>query len=404
MADQSDIPLTATATVATAPPTRAASGRFRSLDLLRGLACVGIIVFHAGGRPPDAGNLVQELIARLWVGLPAFYVISGYCITASIERTRTAGIPLRQYFIGRLRRIFPPYWAAIAAVAGVGWLLAVAGRPDVLSHTYDGFAPILPPFELSRWQWLGTITLTEGWRDHLLSFDEGVWFMGTAWTLGYEEQFYVMAGLLLLLTPRRWFAAAGAVTLTVVILASLIPHDAISGFFFNGRWIVFAYGIGVYYQCHLATGRARLLVPIAAAIGYAWSVTQVGLTMGSASLQGEIGVGALTALVLPLAYPYDTAIGRLGVLRPFQWCGLRCYSLYLLHWPIAKAVFWVCWTMGVRNSYVLLVTAVPVTIVLALGATAIFFHFVERPCTSMRRVAPGRTREAQPIGAVSSAA
>jgi peptidoglycan/LPS O-acetylase OafA/YrhL len=339
------------------------------------------------------------LIARLWVGLPAFYVISGYCITASIERTRAQGIPLRQYFFGRMKRIFPPYWAAIALVAAAAGLLATFGRADVLSHTYDGFAPILPPFDLSRWQWLGTITLTEGWRDHLITFDQGHWFLGTAWTLGYEEQFYVMAGLLLLLAPRRWFAAAAAVTLTVVVVASVTPHDAISGFFFNGRWIVFAYGMGVYFQCHVATGRARLIVPIAALIGYAWSVTQVGLTMSGASLQGEIGVGALTALLLPLAYPYDATINQAGVLRPFQWCGLRCYSLYLLHWPIAKAVFWIFWTMGVRNSYVLLVTAVPVTIALALAATAIFFQLVERPCMNTRRVPAGPARETSPVGA-----
>ena len=371
---------------------------------MRGLACIGIIVFHAGGRPPDSGSLLQELIGRLWVGLPAFYVISGYCITASIERTRATGIPLRQYFIGRLRRILPPYWSAIALVAAAAWVLASFGWADVLSHTHDGFAPILPPSELSRWQWLGTITLTEGWRDHLLTYDQGRWFMGTAWTLGYEEQFYVMAGLLLLLAPRRWFAAAGAVTAAVVVIASLIPHEAIAGFFFNGRWIVFAYGIGVYYQCHLAQGRARLIVPIAAVIGYAWSVTQVGFTMHAASLQGEIGVGALTAILLPLAYPYDAAIGRLGVLRPFQWCGLRCYSLYLLHWPIAKAVFWVFWTAGVHNPYLLLVTAVPVTIALALGATAVFFHFVERPCMSTRRVAAAPSRGIRPVAAAASSA
>jgi peptidoglycan/LPS O-acetylase OafA/YrhL len=381
---------------AAAAPT---SGRFRSLDLLRGLACIGIIVFHSGGRPPDAGNLVQELIARFWVGLPAFYVISGYCITASIERTRANGIPLRQYFAGRLRRILPPYWSAIALVATVAGLLAYFGRADVLSHTYDGFDPIPPPLDLSRWQWLGTITLTEGWREHVLPFDNGYWYMGTAWTLGYEEQFYVMAGLLLVLAPRNWFTLAAGVSLAVVAVASLIPHDAISGFFFNGRWLVFAYGIGVYYQCHLARGRRRLIVPIAALIGYAWSVSRVGLTMGSASLQGEIGVGALTALVLPLAYPYDAALGRLAVLRPFQWCGLRCYSLYLLHWPIAKAVFWIFWTAGVRNSSVLLVTAVPITIALALGATAIFFHYVERPCMSARRVPATPPRDPSPVAA-----
>src|SRR6185369_3128479 len=103
------------------------------LDLWRGVACLSVLVFHASGRQPDAGTLWQELIARLWVGVPVFFVISGYCITASIERTRATGTPLGRYFFKRLRRIFPPYWAALAGFAAIAWLSALAGHGDLLS-------------------------------------------------------------------------------------------------------------------------------------------------------------------------------------------------------------------------------------------------------------------------------
>ena len=370
------------------------SGRYLSLDLLRGLACVGVIVAHAAGRQPDAGSVLQEGIARLWWGLPAFYVISGYSITASIERLRRKGTPLREYFIRRLIRIFPPYWATVAVVAAIGWLVR---STDILSHEYDGFAPIPSPSELSFWQWLGTLTLTEGWRDHFLTFERGQWFLGHAWTLGYEEQFYVLAGLLVLFSAARWFAVVAALSVAVAVVAILVPHDSISGFWFNGRWIVFACGIGVYYQVHKCSGRARLVVPIGLAIAFVASAA-IGKGFSADGVVSEIGIGAITAALLILAYPFDRVISTLSILRPFNWCGVRCYSLYLLHWPIAKAVFWTMWTLGIRNPYAFLITSVPISIVLSLGAAAVFFHFVERPCMSPQSE-PARTPRRVPTAA-----
>ena len=355
-----------------APPS--ATGRYKSLDLLRGFACVGVIVAHASGRSPDAGSVVQEIIARLWWGLPAFYVISGYSISAGIERMRAKGTPLREYFLRRLVRIFPPYWAALAAAALVAWCV-----PQVLSHTNDGYAPILPPSELTRWQWLGTITLTEGWRDHLIVSDVGRWYLGTAWTLGYEEQFYILAGLLVLFVPRHWFVAAALVTLPVAAVMVLVPHEAVNGLWFNGRWIMFAFGIGVYYQAHVASGLARAVVPLAVLTGYAWSLTHDG-GMGSPSLPAEIGVGAFTAAALMLLQRHDATISEMRALQPFAWCGLRCYSLYLIHWPIAKIMFWLVWTMGIRDPHMVIMTSVPATLLIALPAAAVFFRFVEKPC------------------------
>jgi peptidoglycan/LPS O-acetylase OafA/YrhL len=371
------------------------SGRYISLDLLRGFACVGVIVAHAAGRQPDAGSVLQELIARLWWGLPAFYVISGYSITASIERLRRKGTPFREYFLRRLIRIFPPYWATVAIVAAVGWLVR---RTDVLSHEYDGFAPIPSPSELSLWQWLGTLTLTEGWRDHVLTFDGGRWFLAHAWTLGYEEQFYVLAGLLVLFAAGRWFAVVAVLSAAVAVLAIVVPHDSMTGFWFNGRWIVFACGIGVYYQVHKCAGRARLVVPIGLAIAFAASAL-AGPGFSVDGVISEIGIGAFTAGLLIVAYPYDGVISRLSILRPFNWCGVRCYSLYLLHWPIAKAMFWTMWMLGIRNPYAFLLTSVPLSIMLSLCAAAVFFHVVERPCMSPQSSPAGTRRPLQTAAA-----
>jgi peptidoglycan/LPS O-acetylase OafA/YrhL len=175
----------------------------------------------------------------------------------------------------------------------------------------------------------------------------------------------------------------------------LLPHDAVSGFWFNGRWIVFAFGIAVFYQSHRASGPARWVVPAGIVITVAWwAMNSQGL--GAQSLTGEIGVGALAAAALIPMYRYDATIANLAVLRPFAWCGLRCYSLYLLHWPIAKMVFWSGWLVGIRDPYTILVTVVPVTLVISLALAAVFFHFIERPCMSNRSKIAARATALRP--------
>lgn len=358
---------------------RHGSRRYLLLDHWRGLACLSVLVFHASGQQPDHGTVAQEIIARLWIGVPVFFVISGYCITASVMRTRDTGGTLADYFKRRLRRIFPPYWAAMLLVAVVASLAAVTTGAAVLAHTRDGFDAI-DPHGLTAWRWLGTLTLTEGWRVHLLPFGGHGWFLGHAWTLGYEEQFYAVAGVMLLLAPRRWFALAGAVTLAVVAIAAVVPHDVIGGFWFNGRWLTFACGIGVYFYLHEAGNRTRYLAPAAMLAALAWSVLRP--EFGSNGIVTETAVGAATALTLIPLYRYDTSWAALSALKPLQWCGLRCYSLYLLHWPIAKMVWWGLTAEGINAWPRTQFLAVPLTLVLSVAVTAVFFKYVERPCLS----------------------
>src|SRR5437867_2732970 len=72
--------------------------RYATLDVWRGLACLMVVVHHAGyalGEAEMEGSwprwLVWLVIRRLDVGVTLFFVISGYCIAASLEATRRRG-------------------------------------------------------------------------------------------------------------------------------------------------------------------------------------------------------------------------------------------------------------------------------------------------------------------------
>jgi peptidoglycan/LPS O-acetylase OafA/YrhL len=93
-------------------------------------------------------------------------------------------------------------------------------------------------------QWVGNFTLTETWRHHL--FGRGrAHFVGQSWTLCYEEQFYAVVGLILLVARRHIFAAAvfdTALSTAAQIAAPRIGWS-VRGFFFDGSWLMFASGI-----------------------------------------------------------------------------------------------------------------------------------------------------------------
>src|SRR4051812_19242244 len=112
------------------PDASAASGRgaggpalqrFPALDGLRGLAVLAVVVFHAfHASAPAAPGLVDKVVNRLaqsgWIGVDLFFVLSGFLITRILYATRAAPDRARSFYTRRFLRIFPLYYAFLAAV------------------------------------------------------------------------------------------------------------------------------------------------------------------------------------------------------------------------------------------------------------------------------------------------
>ena len=114
-----------------------------------------------------------------------------------------------------------PYHAVRRAGVTPGSLAIVVGAGDLaLSGRLTHETGLLRPWWHSVAQWVGSASLTEQWRFHVIGGQKG-WLLGHAWTLGYEEQFYAVTGLLLFLCPGRFFLGAAAVTAGVVAVAAL---------------------------------------------------------------------------------------------------------------------------------------------------------------------------------------
>ena len=100
------------------------SARVVELDALRGIAAVAVVAYHYTTRYAEqighAGGLPLSIAFGNY-GVQLFFLISGFVIFMTLERTRSA----MDFVVSRFSRLFPAYWAAMAITAAV---IAIAAQ------------------------------------------------------------------------------------------------------------------------------------------------------------------------------------------------------------------------------------------------------------------------------------
>jgi peptidoglycan/LPS O-acetylase OafA/YrhL len=363
------------------------SPRYESLTLWRGVACLLVVLYHSVfngyARPilnsPGTAAWILEVMSRFWIGVPIFFVISGYCITASADGLRQRTSPGENFFWRRFRRIYPPYWIWLGVAALGVWVVEHFLRPDFFDA--GGFGIVQPPQRLSLWQWIGNVTLTETWRWHWGGGIENE-FLGHSWTLCYEEQFYAIVGLTLLFARRFFFTMF--VLITVVTLGGFFFFPWLGlrtwGVFVDGKWLMFAAGILVYYLLNYSSRRAMLWwsLPLVMAFLFTAESPDRLLLPHANDLTQSCFVAFGFALLILLLHRWDKKLARAKLLRPLTYCGEMCYSLYLVHWPVVVAVGRVFDLLGMKNFAVAMLISVPVCVASAVGLAMVFHVLVER--------------------------
>lgn len=381
--------------------------RYRCLDHWRGLLCLFVVLEHAGVVLwPNLAD--TEGVSRFLMGLvvgplhwnvaaPLFFVVSGYCVAASLDSSRRKGKSPWEFLARRAWRIFPPYWAALALFVSTVACLDLLG----LERWHrNGLTLELPsPGELSARQWFGNLTLTETWRPRAV-LDEPLIFTRVAWSLCYQEQFYVVCFVLLLAFRARFFRALAIATAAIVGLAVLAwdcgATRRIDGTF-PMLWHEFAIGLGVYWRLSYP-GTRRQYRAIELAIVAA---LVAGLWHGMASTWAS----ALFGLMLIAAKPWDERIGSIRRLEPLKALGRCSYSIYLIHMPVCVVVLSALDALGVGGAWPRLAVMFPLATLASLGVGVLFHRWVDSRFTQLPRVrlralgAAGRRREPEPLAA-----
>lgn len=363
------------------------SARYQSLDLWRGIACLLVVVNHASflkieTLPPEVtlwnalSYGLAVLAQRMWIGVPIFFVISGYCISATADATRRRAESWTTYFKRRLRRIYPPYWCCLVGTIAVLIVLDLLLLPRLLSAS----GLYLRPWWYGAWQWVGNITLTETWRYHFVGNQKAL-FLGHAWTLCYEEQFYVVMGLILMCARQRFFQAVAVITLLCLLVVALCDylHIPIDGFFFDGTWLLFACGIVVYFILNHASRRQAHIVLLCLLASFVYSVREpASLLDPQKNMAQSLCIASLFALGLIVARPWDSRLCAQPWLWPLFACGRMCYSLYLVHLPVILFMRGFAQAADIAVERVSPLVTVPLGLLTSLGIAWLFFILVER--------------------------
>ncbi len=355
----------------------AANGFRPDLEGLRGIAILLVLLFHAN-MPFTTGG---------FVGVDVFFVLSGFLITGLLfrEHERSGRIDLRAFYARRARRILPAALVILVVILAFSWFtLAPLDLPRVSA---DAAAAALS---------VGNVRFALAGMDYFAQAQTPSPVLHY-WSLGVEEQFYLVWPALLILATRsrRPRAAAVVVLLAVVVLSyggSLFLTDSAPAWaFYSLPTRAWQLGLGGLLAL-TAVWYRRLPDLLVAPIGW------IGLVAVLASLffirpsTSYPGVAALlpglgSAGVI-LAGERRASVGRLLSIPPLRFLGLISFSLYLVHWPI----------LVLPAAYLPLGGELPFLVRVGLGLIAIVlgwvsYQLIEEPFRRRRRlrIAPGRT-------------
>jgi len=295
------------------------------IDGLRALAVLPVILFHAG----------FGLFGGGFVGVDVFFVISGFLITSIIVGDLRAGrFSIVRFYERRARRILPALFFVMAACLPAAWLW-------LLPHEAVAFGKSL----ISVSVFLSNVLFwrTSGYFD--LAADEKP--LLHTWSLGVEEQFYIVFPLLLAACWRLGVRRVAGLLLLLAALSLLASQWALH------RWAVANFFLAPFRAWELLAGSLLALAGARAwpqntqALLPAWA-KQVPGVVALALIVGPVfwydastpfpGLSAVppvlgTVLMLMFVLP-DRGVGRLLTLRPVLWVGTISYSAYLWHQPL----------------------------------------------------------------------
>jgi len=343
--------------------------RYELLDGLRGLAALTVVLHHL------------QVHGDGHFAVMVFFVISGYCITASAESCRRSGLGFGQFMVRRIRRIYPPYFLAVLFFSATRIVKTAMGAPNDLQRPALDWAQ-----NLTLTQWVSNIFHPIPWpsaNPHL--------FVPAFWSLNYEEQFYlVIAAALALATAKRTPLILPVVLLAIAGLAWnwLIPGNWVCGLFVE-YWPHFALGSCLYFSLCVFTDRRarRVFIGAVLILGLACAARLFPWAANTAAdLRSMVELAFLSAVTLGLFFlrPLSPHISRLAVWRPIAALGTISYSLYLVHQFNLTLVASIARRMLPMTAphFVMITTMVGLHLALA----TLFWYFCERPFLSVKSV------------------
>jgi peptidoglycan/LPS O-acetylase OafA/YrhL len=296
-----------------------AEGRIYRLDIdgIRALAVLLVVAFHIN----------EAIVPGGFIGVDVFFVISGYLITGNIVRAlQTSDFSFQEFFVRRFRRIFPAMFLVTFCTLLVGSLIMLPA--DVESLAWSAVATVFSAANIYFTYFLDT---------SYFASDSAMVPLLHMWSLGVEEQFYLVWPIVLVLAWKFGFRP-GAVLVGVIVTSVAIGQWQLSAGYFE--W---AYYMLPSRAFQLSTGGLLVFLPqlmrnlalAASSLGLLLILGSAYFLNGSMAFPGIYAVPVTLGAALLLASgAHSTPISKTLSLRPLRAVGLISYSLYLWHWPV----------------------------------------------------------------------
>jgi peptidoglycan/LPS O-acetylase OafA/YrhL len=357
------------------------SGEYRlgyraDIEGLRAIAILFVIAVHAG-LPGLSGG---------FVGVDIFFVLSGFLITGLLvkEITRTGSLQFTDFYIRRIRRLLPALVFMLVGSSALAWLI-LAPSAQLPQATAGASAAA----------WLSNIHFAVQKLDYFSPGTETNIFLHT-WSLGVEEQFYLIWPALIYLLLRHTGKTQGITRLRMCMVSVLMIS------LLTDIWATYKQPQFAFYMMPLRAWQFALgaVIWVESRRDSGW----FSRIMGNQSLRSAAGWTGLLLLfaagtLLDANRPYPgiyalfptlgaalviasgsneaaTSVQRCLSLRPMQAIGRISYSWYLWHWPILLL------------GYALIGSNAPVFrfafVTLSLLMAFLSYRFVESPLRHQR--------------------
>lgn len=295
------------------------------IEGLRAIAVILVVAAHFE-LPGFAGG---------FIGVDIFFVISGYLITSLLwrERQETGHIRLLRFYVNRLRRLLPALVVMLVVSSFAAWWFVPGSQHPVQSEA--AAAAVL---------WASNLLFAFSSIDYFAEATSSNAFLHT-WSLGVEEQFYLLWPLLLLLLAYRsqqytkrltWFLVVVASVSLLVCLQLAQSHPIQAFYLMPTRAWQFAAGALVWVasrhtpptkaQARLASGIGMLLLLV--------GLVYIGETTVYPSWWALLPTGAASALLWSGRYSEKFGLTAVLSVGPMQALGRLSYTWYLWHWPV----------------------------------------------------------------------
>jgi len=346
-----------------------------ALDGLRGVSIIAVMFVHGGLFWMGQGG---------FLGVDIFFVLSGFLITSLLleEWTQNGSVSFRNFYIRRGLRLLPPLLLLIAIC-----LIQVSLFPPPEGTAQSAKAVLVALCYLSNWM------------PHAVYPP-----LFHTWSLGIEEQFYIVWPVLLVLLlwlrmRHRWIVLLLFLAIAAIgIHRAMLWHDLIG----PDRTLVYtrldARADALLVGCIIGIVISRNLIPskrflvglirslaVVSVIGLSICLVVVPSTSPFLYYGGFTLVAAMVATIIMNLFTSPWRLLVMVLELPWlRWFGRLSYGLYLWHLPVYVLYDRVAPRFPVRSYTLSIFVPFIIKFTLSVGVAALSFYFLEQPALKLK--------------------